>query len=93
LQFIIYVPVLKIQLLKSLASKLKLSKTYLVCTFLLSLIPLLGISQHCDFQISGTVTDKGPNTPLPYVNVIIQELHKGVLTDENGSLFLWMTLL
>ena len=63
---------------------MKLSKTYLICTFLLSLIPLLGISQHCDYQISGTVTDKGPNIPLPYVNVIIQELHKGVLTDENG---------
>ncbi len=45
-------------------------------------------AQDCGITIEGQVIDEASNTPLSYVNVIIQELSKGTLSDENGVFIL-----
>ena len=43
------------------------------------------LAQSCDLTIKGSVFDQEPNTPLPYVNIYIQELAQGTNTDEEGN--------
>ena len=42
-------------------------------------------AQSCELMIKGNVFDEGPNTPLSYVNIFIQELALGTTTDDNGN--------
>ncbi len=45
-------------------------------------------AQSCTFSIKGNVFDEVSETPLPYVNVFIQEMAKGTNTDEEGNFVL-----
>lgn len=42
-------------------------------------------AQDCSFSIQGKVFDEAPKNPLGYVNVFIQEIAKGVTTDDDGG--------
>ncbi len=44
-----------------------------------------GYSQDCEFTIKGYVYDQGTEDPLSYVNVFIQEISKGSVTDDDGN--------
>lgn len=39
----------------------------------------------CSYTLYGTVIDEHDNAPLGFATVYIQELEKGVITDENGN--------
>ncbi len=45
-------------------------------------------AQDCVLTINGSVFDEAPNTPLPYVNIFIQELARGTTSDEKGHFLL-----
>ncbi len=47
-------------------------------------ITALGISQNCNLKIKGQVLDEGSQSPLSFVNVVIQELGIGATTDDEG---------
>lgn len=42
-------------------------------------------AQNCNLKIQGSVFDEAPNVPLAFVNIFIQELSKGTITDEDGN--------
>lgn len=67
-------------------SHLKLVFLPLVLMFLL--LPLSGVSQSCDFKISGQVFDHDENTPLAFANILVEELSTGAITDEQGLFLL-----
>ena len=52
--------------------------------FFLLLISLFGIGQDCTYNLQGKVFDEGSQSPLSFVNVIIQEIGRGGTTDEKG---------
>ena len=41
-------------------------------------------AQDCNLTVKGKVLDESSEMPLSYVNVFIQELSKGAITDEHG---------
>lgn len=45
-------------------------------------------AQDCTLDVEGKVIDDASRAPLEFVNVFIQELSTGVVTDEQGSFFL-----
>jgi len=49
------------------------------------LISFNSVAQNCNLTIEGRVLDEAPNTPLSYVNILIQELATGTTTDTNGN--------
>ncbi len=42
-------------------------------------------AQDCFISVKGQVLDEVSETPLPYVNVFIQEISEGAMSDENGN--------
>ena len=53
----------------------------LICTLLISLLPLCGMAQS---TIKGFVYDAGNGEPVPYANVILQGTTMGAASDING---------
>ncbi|MDA7501910.1 TonB-dependent receptor [Chitinophagales bacterium] len=45
-------------------------------------------AQDCELAIKGKVFDEGSEVPLSFVNVYIQELFRGAVTDDNGHFLL-----
>lgn len=41
--------------------------------------------QNCSLSIKGQVFDEGPELPLSYVNIFIQETQSGTTTDDDGN--------
>jgi iron complex outermembrane receptor protein len=52
--------------------------------FCLLLISFFGIGQDGTYNLQGKVFDEGSQSPLSFVNVIIQEISRGSTTDEGG---------
>ena len=52
--------------------------------FFFWLLPLIGAAQNCDLKISGYVDDPGTEMPLEAVNVYLNEVEKGDITDKTG---------
>ncbi|WP_405206496.1 von Willebrand factor type A domain-containing protein [Aquimarina sp. LLG6339-5] len=52
--------------------------------YFMMLFLIIGISYAQERTISGTVTEDGTNTPLPYVSVIVKGTATGTNTDFNG---------
>ena len=58
-------------------------KVFVFITFCIVLLSCK--AQDCNLVISGTVTDEATELPLAFVNVFVQELSNGTLTDEKGN--------
>ncbi len=56
-----------------------------IITLFFVLLSTLGLAQDCQIKLEGLVTDKGTRAPLSFVNVILQELGKGAITDDDGA--------
>ncbi|MFT4667489.1 MAG: iron complex outermembrane receptor protein [Polaribacter sp.] len=56
----------------------------LILPILLFFVTLSAQSQDCKLSVTGEVVDEVSGFPLSYVNVIIQELSRGMTTDESG---------
>jgi len=52
--------------------------------FIIFINAFFAFGQECSLSISGQVTDRGTNVPLSFVNVFVQELHRGAITDDDG---------
>lgn len=58
--------------------------TYLF-VFLSVFVSFKSIAQPCAFTIKGQVLDESSKMTLPYVNIYIQEIAKGTISDELGN--------
>lgn len=47
-------------------------------------IPTSIFAQNCTRTLTGCITDSNTGTPIPYTNLVLDELKKGVSTDNNG---------
>ena len=61
-----------------------------LCYILISFFCVLQYSsaQECEIIIRGTVIDKESQSPLPYVNIYIQETQVGTVSDNDGKFIL-----
>ena len=57
----------------------------IIVQYLFILACAIGNTQDCALSIKGSVSDKASETPLSYVNVFLQELSQGTITDDNGQ--------
>ena len=55
-----------------------------ILILLIAFLCIPGIAQECKFTLQGKVVDESTQTPLSFVNVIIQELGVGSATDDDG---------
>ncbi len=47
-------------------------------------LPVLTSAQNCDLVVSGFVSDASTGNPIPYANVLVNELQSGDVTDSLG---------
>ena len=52
------------------------------------LISNIVFGQDCDINVRGSVIDEASAEPLAYVNVILQEVNIGSITNEDGDFHL-----
>lgn len=61
---------------------------YIYIIFVFLFVMLESNAQDCHLSIQGYVFDEASETPLSFVNIFIQEIAKGTVTDDKGNFFI-----